>query len=271
MRSPRWFSCLLVSALLCSGSQAQSPRKRPSRKAATVAPKAAPKAAAKATAPLRTKIAEGRYELRAHAGAVLQSWEEPWTLYKTTTGFEVEELWKASKQGSPNSVLIDVLLTLAPGLYPTQVRIGSDLSPAQLNCSMTMAEFRCATQGREAAIPMSGAYNFFLPSPWLLSSIARRAPKRPGQPVDIKLVQMSGMNQQGPVLSVFKAEVAYVGEDVVEISGSKVPANIYEIRGQDVPAIIVWLSSEGVVLMMQDAAKPDQRMELVEFKKLAAF
>jgi hypothetical protein len=262
----RWV-CVLLSVSLCLATHAQTARKRPPRKSR---PPAA-KTTATPAVPARIKIAEGRYELRAQAGAILQKWEEPWTLYKTKTGFEVEELWKASKQGNPNPVLIDVLLTMAPGLYPTQVRIGSDLSPAQLHCWMTMAEFRCATEGREAAIPMSGAYNFFLPSPWLLSSIARRASKRPDQPTKVKLVQMAGMNQNGPVLSVVEAEVAYVGDDVVEISGSKLPANIYEIRGKDVPAIIVWLSAEGVVLMMQDAAKSDQRMELVEFKRLATF
>ena len=260
-----YVALLLVLVLSCSVAEAQkSKRKRPARKPAAAA-KAAP------ANPVRTKIAEGRYELRAQAGAILQSWEEPWTLYRTKAGFEVEELWKASKQGNPNSVIIDVLLVLAPGLYPTQARIGSDLSPAQLNCFMTMTEFRCATEGREATLPMSGAYNFFLPSPWLLSSIGRRAPKKPDQPVTVKLVQMTGMSEGGPVLSSFEAQVTYVGEDQVEISGLKLAASIYEIRGPTVPGIVVWISAEGVVLMMQDSGKPEQRMELVEFKKLAAF
>jgi hypothetical protein len=257
----RFILALVALSVLCTGAWPQSPRKKRSS--------AKPKPAV--TAPLKTKVAEGRYELRARADAVLQSWEEPWTLYKTKTGYEVEELWKASREGSSNSVVIDVLLTLAPGLYPTQARIGSDLSPAQLTCSMAMNEFRCAAQGKQAAIPMSGAYNFFLPSPWLLSSIARRAPKKPGHPVTVKLVQMSGMNEAGPMLTSFDAQVAYVGEDMVEVSGNKLEASIYEIRGGSAPAIVVWISAEGVVLMMQDASKPEQRMELVEFKKLAAF
>lgn len=231
------------------------------------------KSAAKAltAVPLRTKVAEGKYVLRAQAGVFLQTWEEPWTLYKTRTGFEVEEEWRAAREGAPNSVVIDVLLVMAPGMYPTQARIGSALTDNQLDCSMTMAEFRCTAAGKTSSMPMSGAYNFFLPSPWLLSSIGRRAPKKPDQPVTVKLVQMAGMNPEGPRLIALQAEVTYVGEDQVEVEGRPIPASIYEIRGTGVPSITVWISPDGVVLMMQDVAKPDQRMELVEFKKLSPF
>jgi len=230
-----------------------------------------PAAKAAAVAPVRTKVAEGKYVLRAQAGAVLQTWEEPWTLYKTRTGFEIEEEWRAAREGAQNSVVIDVLLVMAPGMYPTQARVGSALSPNQLDCYMTMAEFRCTAAGKTSSMPMSGAYNFFLPSPWLLSSIGRRAPKKPDQPVKVKLVQMAGMNPEGPRLIVLEAEVTYVGEDQVDIAGQPIPASIYEIRGTGVPSITVWISPDGVVLMMQDVAKPDQRMELVEFKKLSSF
>jgi hypothetical protein len=266
----RIVATLLIVLTLFSSAAAQAKKRRPARK--TPAPSAAKPATKPAPAPPpRTVVAEGRYELRAQAGAVLQSWEEPWTLYKTKTGYEVEEVWKASRQGSANSVIIDVFISLAVGLYPTQIRVGSDLSPSQLNCSMTMTKFRCVTDGKEASMEMSGPYNFFLPSPWLLSSIGRRAPKKPDQPVNVRLVQMSGMSSTGPVLASLEADVAYVGEDVLEISGNKLAASIYEIRGKNVPAIVVWISTEGVVLMMQDAAKPEQRMELVEFKKVSAF
>ncbi len=266
----RLTSCLLVFTLFTFCADAQtSGAKKPASKS-----KRKPAAATKAkspAAPLRTKIAEGRYELRSQANSALRTWEEPWTLYKTKTGYEVEELWKAARGGDPNAVVIDVLLTLAPGLYPTQARIGSDLSPSQLLCSMTMTEFRCAADGKQNSMPMTGAYNFFLPSPWLLSSIGRRAQKKPDQPVIVKLVQMTGMGATGPKLTSFDANVAYIGEDQVEVGATRLGASIYEIRGPGGPAIVIWISAEGVVLMMQDAAKPEQRMELVEFKKFAAF
>ncbi|HUR37529.1 MAG TPA: hypothetical protein VM009_06910 [Terriglobales bacterium] len=262
---------LLIVLIFCSASDAQAKKRRPAKKTSTAHSAAKTTTKAAPATPPRTVVAEGRYELRAQAGAILQSWEEPWTLYKTKTGYEVEEVWKASRQGSANSVIIDVFMSMATGLYPTQIRVGSALSPSQLSCSMTMTVFKCVTDGKEASMAMSGLYNFFLPSPWLLSSIGRRAPKKPDQPVNVKLVQMSGMSADGPKLAALDAEVAYVGEDVLEISGSKLAASIYEIRGKNVPAIVVWISTEGVVLMMQDAAKPEQRMELVEFKKVTAF
>lgn len=252
----------LVLALVVPGVAQTQTKKRPAAKKSA---KAAP------AIPVRTKVAEGKYVLRAQAGAVLQTWEEPWTLYKTKTGFEVEEEWRAAREGAANSVVIDVLLVMAPGMYPTQARIGSALSSRQLDCYMAMSEFRCTAAGKTSSMPVSGAYNFFLPSPWLLSSIGRRAPKKPDQPVAVKLVQMAGMNPEGPRLIALQAEVTYVGEDQVEVEGKPLPASIYEIRGTDVPSITVWISPEGVVLMMQDVAKPDQRMELVEFRKLSAF
>lgn len=259
----RRLAAILLVLVLALPAGAQVRKRRPVPKKPTA--KSAP------AAPARAKVAQGKYVLRAQAGAVLHTWEEPWTLYKTRTGFEVEEEWRAAREGAPNSVVIDVLLVMAPGMYPTQARIGSALSPTQLDCYMAMAEFRCTAAGKTSSMPMSGAYNFFLPSPWLLSSIGRRAPKKPDQPVTVKLVQMAGMNRDGPRLVALQAEVTYVGEDQVEIEGRPIPASIYEIRGADVPSITVWISPDGVVLMMQDVAKPDQRMELVEFKKLSAF
>lgn len=264
MTAKRIIGCLLALSLMTGASFAQAKRKAPAKKPAKPAAK-------KSAAPLRTKLAEGRYELRSQADATLRTWEEPWTLYKTKTGYEVEELWKASRADAPNPVVIDVLLTLAPGLYPTQVRIGSDLSPAQLVCYMTMNEFRCTADGKHSSMAMTGAYNFFLPSPWLLSSIGRRAQKKPDQPVKLKLVQMTGLTASGPSLTAFDAEVAYVGEDQVEVGSARIETSIYEIRGLGGPAIVIWISGEGVVMMMQDAAKPEQRMELVEFKKFAKF
>lgn len=256
------FLLTLCCALsLCAAAQA---KKKPAPR------KTAPKASVSA-APVRNKVAEGRYLLSTNNQGMLQTWEEPWTLYKTKTGFEVTELWKASRQGSTNSVSIEVLLVLAPGLYPTQAHIGSAVTDNQLNCFMAMTEFRCTVLGKESVLPMLGAYNFFLPSPWFLTSIVRRAPKKPDNVVTVKLVQMAGMTPNGPKLTEISAQVTYVGEDVVELQGAKIPASIYELRGTESPAIVVWLSPEGVVLAMQDAAKSDQRMELVEFTKFAPF
>jgi hypothetical protein len=248
---------LLALSCVAAGQTAKRPVHKPAARSAAPA------------SPLRTKVAEGRYQLRALNQGTMQSWDEPWTLYKTKTGFEIEEMWRASKEGVANSVNIEVVLTLAPGLYPTEARIGSDLTGNQLRCNMAMNEFRCTVLGKESKLPMMGAYNFFLPSPWFLTSIVRRAPKKPDNVVNVKLVQMAGMSPNGPKLIELSAQVAYVGEDIVELKGAKIPASIYEVRGTESPAIVVWLSADGVVLAMQDAAKPDQRMELVEFTKLA--
>lgn len=254
---------LALCCLLTLSAAGQTRRKSAPRKAA-------PQASAPA-ATVRTKVAAGRYLLSSSSQGILQTWEEPWTLYRTKTGFEVDEWWKASRQGSANSVNIEVRLVLATGLHPIEAHIGSAATDNQLNCFMAMSEFRCQVMGKESVLPMLGAYNFFLPSPWFLTSIVRRAPKKPDTIVTVKLVQMAGMTPNGPKLVEASAQVTYVGEDVVELQGAKIAASIYELRGTESPAIVVWLSSEGVVLAMQDVSKSDQRMELVEFTKFVPF
>ena len=143
-----------------------------------------------------------------------------------------------------------------------------------MTCSMALKEFKCATQGKESKLPMQGPYNVFLPSPWLLGSIARRAKKIPNQSAPLQLVMMAGSEEQGPKLVSFPAEVQYVGDDEVTVGNEKIPAAIYElkatntgIQGITISGTLIWTSYEGIVLKLQDSNMPDQRIELVEYKR----
>jgi hypothetical protein len=235
------------------------------------APSKAPAAAS------RTKVAEGRYEVVGGKAGAPSFYREPWTLFKTPVGYELEEQWTVTSPNAAEST-VDVAVSFAAGLYPLQVRIGGQNSPQQMFCEMALKEFKCTTQSKESKLAMHGAYNVFLPSPWMLGSIARRARKIPNQSAAVQLVMMGGMEAQGPKLVSFPADVQYVGDDEVSIGGEKIAASIFELKspntgipGVTIPGTLIWTSSEGVVLALQDSNKPEQRIELVEYKRYGKF
>ncbi|MCU1305591.1 MAG: hypothetical protein JWN45_286 [Acidobacteriaceae bacterium] len=258
----RCFAIVLCVFAIATSGVAQQKRK-----------KAVPAAKAKAvdTVPVREKIAEGKYELKKQDGKVAQIVGEPWTLYRTNVGYELQEQWIVSKDTQEQPTIIDVGVNFAPGLFPIQIRIGGIGSAKELNCSMQAKEFSCDSAGLHATMAMDRPYNLYLPSPWMLGSIARRAKKMPDKPSKVRLVQMVGMTSAGPKLDSFEAEVQYIGEDEIDVSGERIPASIFEMKTKTMPNIMVWLSPEGVVLVMQGSSKPEQRMELTKFTKFAKF
>ncbi|MCU1284403.1 MAG: hypothetical protein JWO13_753 [Acidobacteriales bacterium] len=259
--------CYAIALLLCVTLAVTSAAAQQKRKKAT------PSAQAKAAddTPIHEKIAEGKYELKKQNGQVAQIVGEPWTLYRTNVGYELKEQWIVSKDTQQEPTIIDVGVNFAPGLFPIQIRIGGVGSAKELNCSMQAKEFSCDSAGLHAAMAMERPYNLYLPSPWMLGSIARRAKKVPDKATKVQLVQMVGMTSAGPKLDSFEAEVQYVGEDEIDVSGERIPASIFEIKTKTMPTIMVWLSLEGVVLAMQGSIKPEERMELTKFTKFAKF
>jgi len=256
----RLFSIFLMLLLLAGVHSAFAQTKRTPTKKRAASPPAAPP---------RLKIAEGKYELRRSNGPVDRTFEEVWTLYRTKLGYAVEEQWHVGAgQGMPPNVL-DVSLEFISGLHPLRIRIGSD-EERSLHCALELKECRCKSMGTESALPMSGIYDFFLPSPWMLGSIARRSAKDPGKPTQVQLVRMAGMSPEGPKLHAFPAQVQYVGDDLIEINGKKLASSIYELKAPDaIPEMLIWVAPDGIVLALQDSTKQEQRMELTQFTRHA--
>jgi hypothetical protein len=262
---------VLVASLFCFSGQAELCN--------GLVQATAPKTKARAAQPAstRTKIAEGLYAVVGGKAGQQNSYREPWTLYKTALGYELREQWMVTTGNGTDST-VDVAINFAAGLYPIEVQIGSEGSARRMLCSMALKEFKCTTGGAESKLAMQGAYNVFLPSPWMLGSIARRAKKVPGQSASVQLVMMAGSDKPGPKLLAFPAQVQYVGEDSVSIGGEKIAASIFELKAQDtgipnvsIPGTLIWTSTEGVVLALQDSDKPEQRIELVQYKKYGKF
>jgi hypothetical protein len=251
MRRSIWLMIAVLGCPFLTGAQTKG-----------VSPRPAP-----AATPRKVKVAEGKYELKRSNGPLDRTFEESWTLYRTNRGYSVEEQWHVGAgQGIPANIL-DVSLELIPGLHPLTIRIGTD-EQRSLNCSLALTECKCKSMGMEATLPMTGVYNFFSPSPWMLGSIVRRSKKVPTQPTQVQLVRMAGMTPQGPKLTAFQAEVQYVGDDQVAIGSQRLNASIFELKARDaIPDMLVWISADGLVLALQDSAKQEQRMELTQFTR----
>lgn len=256
------FGVLAAILLLAAAGWAATPPKK----------KAAKKPSAAAPAPVKVKVAEGRYELVRTDGKQLRAFEEPWALYKTTLGYELEEQWHVGATDKTEEAIIDVHVSFAGGLNPIEVKIGGDDAQKQLVCKIALKDFSCSSGGLSATVEMDGNYNFFSPSPWMLGAIVRKAKKVAGESTAIQLVRMGGMTEAGPRLGKFDAEVSYVGDDEVEVGGQKYNTNIFELKAEGkFPTMLLWVTTEGIVLQIQDASEPEQRMNMMEFTRYGKF
>ena len=219
---------------------------------------------AKAKAPVaevKTKVAEGKYLLSAGSTRVF---EEPWTLSRTRLGYQLDEQWLFySNQAEPT--VIDVSVDMVTGFRPLQIKIGT--AADSVACKIALQEFSCDSKGQTKRLATTPPYDYFSPSPWILSNVVRRVKKDPSVKTTVNLVRIDGADETGPRLSSFAAEVQYVGDDQMAVGGQKYTASIYELHSEGViPGMLVWVSPEGIVLAMQDSTHPEQRMELSELK-----
>jgi hypothetical protein len=160
--------------------------------------------------------------------------------------------------------VIDVTVDMVTGFRPLKVQIGGADS---VLCKIALQEFTCEAKGRTRKLDIKPPYDYFSPSPWILSNVVRRVKKDPSVSSSVNLVRIDGADENGPTLSSFVAQVQYVGDDQIEVGGQKYMASIYELHSAGViPGMLVWVSPEGIVLAMQDSTHPEQRMELAELK-----
>src|SRR5271155_2294619 len=142
--------------------------------------------------PARVIVAEGKYAFYTRAGELLPNFEEPWSLTKTSVGFELAEQWKSDQPADlklgPVSVDFNVMFTT--GMQPLTVHIGNKDTNSGITCSLSLSEFTCNGADKSSNVPVKSPYNFFLPSPWMMSAIARRSKKELGGFTDVRMVYL---------------------------------------------------------------------------------
>lgn len=250
----------MAASVGMASAQSPAPKKKSSARA--------PAAAAAAEAPV--KVAVGRYELRGAGMAPGRKFEEPWELYRTKVGFELKQWFEVSQNGEPNPRL-EITVGFAPGFFPTSVVLAGENNKNPISCRLTLKLFSCESPTGKSELAMEGPYSFFLPDPWMMGAVVRRARKAPDQPTNVQLVRMAGMTQSGPRLEKLDAVIHYIGEDLVEVAGKRETAHIYELKTERFPALTLWITGDGIVTAMEDSNNPDQRMMLIEYSKTGKF
>ncbi|MEE8201895.1 MAG: hypothetical protein V3R29_12100 [Candidatus Acidoferrales bacterium] len=166
----------------------------------------------------------------------------------------------------------ETVLGLSPGLHPLYLRMFGFLPGGRAVGNVMLRlepnQVRVEARGREKTLDIPGPYDLFLPFSWFLSSMVRRETVAPSETFPIRLVFLVEDNPIGMI--PFDAEVQFLGEETVEVAAGTHRATKFEVRTQ-VFNILVWLSEDGLMLAMQQSSKPEQRMELVRFKKHADF
>lgn len=261
---------LFLLASLDQGLAQSSSAPKAKGKAKTPARKSAPKAAAAAVADVPIKVAEGKYKLMGSGVTPGRKFEEPWTLYRTKVGFELKESFVVSQNGEPNPG-VEITVGFAPGFFPTSIVIAGENNKNPITCTLKLALFTCDSVAGISELPMEGSYSFFLPDPWMMGAVVRRAKPVPDVPTKVAMVRMAGMTPTGPKLERLEAVIHYVGEDQVEVVGTRQMARIYEIKVERYPNLTLWITRDGVVSAMEDSRNTDQRMELIEYKKIGKF
>lgn len=259
-------SIVVAASVSVALAQSGAPPKKQSKGKAPAA-RNAPKAPA---TDVPVKVAVGRYELRGTGMAPGRKFEEPWELYRTKVGFELKQWFEVSQNGEPNPRL-EITVGFAPGFFPTSVVLAGENNKNPISCSLTLKLFSCESPTGKSELAMEGPYSFFLPDPWMMGAVVRRARKAPDQPTSVQLVRMAGMTQSGPRLEKLEAVIHYIGEDQVEVAGKKQVAHIYELKTERFPALTLWITGEGIVTAMEDSKNPDQRMMLIEYSKTGKF
>jgi len=224
--------------------------------------------------PARIKVAEGSYAFYTRTGEVLTTFEEPWALTKTPVGFELSEQWRsnqsADSQQGPMAVEFNVMFTT--NMQPLTVHIGNKDSKTGITCSLSLTDFTCIGADKSSSVPVQSPYNFFLPSPWMMSAIARRSKKELGGFTDVRMVYLDGMTADGPKLESFSAQVIYKGQEQFTAAGRIFTADKFEIINPgSFPDMKIWVNPEGITLAMEDSSKADQRMVLTTYKQYVKF
>lgn len=227
------------------------------------------------------KAAEGEYVMETIVQdgnrTEVFTYVELWTLWCTADGYEVES--KTNLKYGEEVLGIEGLqlrVRLSPQLHSIVFDFSGTMPGLERRGEMTLEiwpeELRwraiSAIDGKteNAKLAMEGPYDVFLPSPWSWSSIVRQKEMAPGERTTVQVVYMDDDN---PIdLIPAKLDLEYLGPEMVSVAKQQFEARKFELGPGELSAgLVVWISADGILLAMEDAKKPEQRMELKRFEK----
>ncbi len=218
------------------------------------------------------KVAEGEYLYEMDGKAVLS---QKWVLYRLENGgFKEVDNWETQAAGKP------------PMTFQTSLTLGTDLRPLSLEgmpspkkdvgetkCRFASKKLRCEwpSEKKKLEFPAREPYDVLSLHPWFFSGMARRAERGRSEARSLHLFQIVDGSWGYPLsFMVREGEVQWVGNQEVDVSGNKLSAERYELSLEPL-RMVFWVSTEGVLLAMEDDSSSKNRIKLVRFEKYSEF
>ncbi len=227
----------------------------------------------------RPVVAEGEYSTMKvpNTGGETVEFREVWKLTRTSKNSYEAESVARFRSSKTEDVAYQIRLTLSPTLHPVAVKIFGGIPSLKGYRSMVLEftehELRCCGEVGKVRLKIDSPYDLYFPTPWFFSSIVRRAERNKERGTAVRLVFMDkSPDNDTPVgLAPFEGQVRYLGSEQVKLAGETWNAEKFLIQPGPFTPVSVWLSPEGLMLAMEDAKNPEQRIELVRYKKYANF
>jgi len=120
-------------------------------------------------------------------------------------------------------------------------------------------------------LALTGPYDLYNFSPWILGSIAGRASLDRAKASPVKLVIMDrGGSKSQLGFGAFEGRVIYLGEEALTIAGREFNARKFELKAEPFPDWFIWTSKEGIALALLDEQKR-MRLELLRYNQHGSF
>ena len=213
----------------------------------------------------RLKVAEGTYVMDTESGGEKMKYHEEWVLWSTSQGtYLVESKIRVACDHDNSEFRSEIFLdsTLRPVSLRIQREIPGLKTKDEFALTFTDEGVRYSVGDKEYEEKIQGPYYMYLPFPWFLSAIAVGSTKERGRNTAIQLVWMDDHSDPPIELFPFFGKIRYEGAEQIQVGGQSWNAERFEIAPHPFSPITIWISSEGILLALQDARKPEQRIEL---------
>jgi hypothetical protein len=221
------------------------------------------------------KVAEGEYLMRVTMREGKFEVREGWALAQRSDGnYKVESTTQF--RFDKERMLLRSIIHLSPGFRPAQWQMSGWVPGMPKKSGAMTLEFgdkavhwKAGTE--EVTQEVDAPYSFIGPMmPWFLTCLAEHSPRDVGQATSMRFVWMDDSFDKPIDLLVEEGSVEFLGTEQVKVAGRLWNASKYLVKPGALPSLVFWRSKEGVLLALQDAKKPEQRMELIRYKEYRA-
>lgn len=251
----------------------------------------------------REKVAEGQYG-KYRDGKLTAGTGQSWVLWRTADGqYELQDQFHLANPAAQLAAAIgsghlsrQLQREVGDEVAQTEVdvRLSADLKPESLtvrgtrltdskpteiaNCVIGSHEIKCKGLTGTAKLSTHESRDFFysFPFPMLVSGLLKRGPTELGERVAVNLSVLSlgpDVGKPKPKLANSEGELTLVAHEQIQLEDRTYNVNKYvlEIHSKIDPLRLSLWANKNLVVAMEEASIPGERLQLVAYKKFADF